>query len=95
MGAEEDICDQEGIGNREMEKNAVRSFSIITPHHYPSYKARRSWAVHVARIGERRYSYRVLGGGNQRQTHAKDLDADSMIILKWNSRTEDGRRRQD
>jgi hypothetical protein len=27
---------------------------------------RRSWAGHVARVGERRGSYRVVGGGNLR-----------------------------
>ena len=44
--------------------------------------------------GEERF-VQSFGGGNQRQTHAKDLGADSMIILKWNSRTEDGRRGRD
>ena len=51
-------------------------------------KSRRMrWAGHVARMGEERGVYRVLGGGNRRKRdHWGDLGVDGWIILGWISR---------
>ena len=48
-------------------------------------KSRRMrWAGRVARVGEGRGLYRVLGGGNLRQRdYLEDPDIDSRIILRW------------
>ena len=51
-------------------------------------KSRRMrWTGHVARMGEERVVYRVLGGGNRREgDHWGDLGVNVCIILGWISR---------
>jgi len=44
------------------------------------------WAGHVARMGEERGVYRVLGGNRREGDHWGDLGVDGWIILGWISR---------
>jgi len=46
--------------------------------------SRRRWAVHVARMGERRGVWRVLVGGNLKERdHLGDPDVNGKILLRW------------
>jgi len=47
-------------------------------------------AGHVARMGERRVSYRVLVGKPERKNLLKGLSLDRKIILKWIFKKWDG-----
>jgi len=50
-------------------------------------KSRRMrWVGHVARMGEERGVYRVLGGNRREGDHWGDLGLDGWIILGWISR---------
>ena len=40
-------------------------------------------AEHVARIGERRGAYRILGGGQREGGHLEYLGIGCSIVLKW------------
>jgi hypothetical protein len=44
---------------------------------------RMRWAGHVARTGERRGAYRILGGRSEGRKHLGDPGVDGRIILKW------------
>jgi hypothetical protein len=47
-------------------------------------KSRRMrWTGHVARMGERRGVYRVLGGNLRERNHMGDPGIDGRIILRW------------
>jgi hypothetical protein len=48
---------------------------------------RLTWGGHVARMGERRYSYRVLVGNREEGDHLKNPGVDGRIIIKWVSRS--------
>jgi hypothetical protein len=41
------------------------------------------WAVHVARVGERRSAYGVLAGNLKERDHFEGLGQGGRIILKW------------
>jgi len=41
------------------------------------------WVKHVAGIGRRRDTYRVLAGRRRGRNHLEDLGIDGRIILKW------------
>jgi hypothetical protein len=41
------------------------------------------WAVHMARMGDRRGAYRVLMGRRDGKNHLEDIEVDGRIILKW------------
>jgi len=41
------------------------------------------WVGHVARVGERRDVYRVLGGKPEGKNHLGDPGVDRRIILRW------------
>jgi hypothetical protein len=46
-------------------------------------KSRMRWAGHVARMGERSGSYRVLVGKTEGKNHLEDPGIDGRIILWW------------
>ena len=53
-----------------------------SPHIIRTIKSRRMrWAGHVARMGERRGIYRVLGGESEERDHLEDPGLDGRIIL--------------
>jgi hypothetical protein len=42
------------------------------------------WAGHVARMGEKKNTYRVLvEEGHKQRNHLDDLNIDGRIIFKW------------
>jgi len=41
------------------------------------------WAGHIARIGQRRYVYRVWCGNLKERDHLGDPEVDGRIILRW------------
>ena len=41
------------------------------------------WAGHVAHMGERRGTYRVLVGNPRERDHSENLGIDGRIVLKW------------
>jgi hypothetical protein len=66
-------------------RNEELSDLYFLPNIVRVVKSRRMrWAGHVARIGEGRGVYRVLGGGNLRERdHWGDPGVDGSIILRW------------
>ena len=53
-------------------------------------RSRMRWAGHVARVGERRGTCRVLVECLRDRVHLEDPGVDGKIILKWISRKWDG-----
>jgi len=51
---------------------------------------RMGWVGHVAHMGERRGTYRVLVGKPERRDHLEDPGIDGRIILRWIFRKCDG-----
>jgi hypothetical protein len=45
--------------------------------------SRMRWAVHVARMGERRGVHKVLVGKSEERDHLEDSGVDGRIILRW------------
>jgi hypothetical protein len=41
------------------------------------------WPVHVARMGEMRYTYNILVGKPERRSHSEDLGVDGKKILEF------------
>jgi hypothetical protein len=48
------------------------------------------WAGHVARMGDRRGTYRVLVGDLRLRDHSQDVGVDGRVILEWIFRKWDG-----
>jgi len=46
-------------------------------------KSRMRWVGHVAHMGTRRGTYRVLVGNLRERNHMKDPSVDGRIILRW------------
>jgi hypothetical protein len=68
-----------------MHKGELNDTSLYcSPNIIRASKSRRmSWAVHVARVGEMRHAYRLLGGNLRERNHLEDPGVDGMKMLKW------------
>ena len=77
-----------GTGEWRKFHNEELSDLYSSPNIVRVIKSRRKrWAGRVARMGEERGVYRVLGGGNRREgDHWGDLGVDGFIIVERFSR---------
>jgi hypothetical protein len=50
-----------------------------------------SWAMLVARLGEKKTAYRVLVENSKQRKDFKDLGVDRTIMLKWMLKKQDGK----
>ena len=76
--------DEETKEWRKLHNEEFNDLYYYSPNIVRVIKSRRiRWAVHVARMEDRRGSYKVLIGKPDGKKHLEDPDVDGRIILRW------------